>query len=318
VGNESVRIGIIGTGQMGMPMAENLLASGYDLTVYSRVEDSTAELVRRGARRAHSPSELASNCEVVLLSLSTPQVVREIILGREGLAGGLPRGATIVDTSTIDPDTERMIYAKLRLRGIHLLDSPVSGGPEGARARTLTFMVGGEERIFRRCVPILKDLGRNIFYMGRSGSGQATKLVNQLLVSAHTLATAEAVLYASFQRLDMDKVRRVIETSAGDSFVFRRASPSMISHQFGRGWQVFNLYKDLGLIAKTSSGIRRSLATPKRARAIFKEALQMGLGKTDSASIIRILEEKAGDRPPHRRRRRPSSRRRSSSSSRSS
>ncbi len=288
------RLGIIGTGQMGRPMAENLLAAGRELTVYGRRKESSDYLVSRGAKSASSPSELASDCDAVILSLPTPEVVRDIIMGKNGLVLGLRRGAVVIDTSTIDPGTARSIYAKLSRRGIHLLDSPVSGGPEGARAATLTFMVGGEESVFRRCLPIFKDLGRNIFYMGRSGSGQATKLVNQLLVSAHTLAAAEAVLYASSQMLNLNKVRRVIETSAGDSFVFRRAAPHMISHEFGKGWQVFNLYKDLGLILKTSSAISSGLGTPKEAYRVFEEAMKKGLGKTDSASIIKLLEETVG------------------------
>jgi 3-hydroxyisobutyrate dehydrogenase-like beta-hydroxyacid dehydrogenase len=287
------KLGIIGTGQMGKPMAENLLAAGHALTVYSRREESTTDLVRKGAKRAYSPRDLASRCDTVILSLPTLEVVRDIILARDGLARGLRRGAVVIDTSTIDPGAAVEIKSKLEKRGLHLLDAPVSGGPEGARAATLTFMVGGEEIVFRRCLPIFKDLGRNIFYMGRSGSGQATKLVNQLLVSAHTLATAEALLYATSLRLDLDAMRRVIETSAGDSFVFRRASPSMISHEFGTGWQVFNLYKDLGLILKTSSTVRKGLATPGAAHRVFREAMKRGLEKTDSASIIELLEEKA-------------------------
>ena len=287
-------LGIIGTGQIGRPMAKNLLDAGHELTVYGRREESTTDLIAMGAKRASSPSDLGSRCDAVILSLPTPEIVRHIIMGRGGLVRGLRRGAVVIDTSTIDPGTTIEIYTKLKSRGLHLLDSPVSGGPEGARAGTLTFMVGGEESVFRRCLPIFEDLGRNIFYMGKSGSGQATKLVNQLLASAHTLAAAEALLYATFQRLDLDAVRRVIETSAGDSFVFRRAAPSMIAHEFGKGWQVSNLYKDLGLILKTSSGIRRGLATPAAARRVFRKAMKKGLGKIDSASIIELLEEEVG------------------------
>ncbi len=277
---------------MGHPMAENLLAAGYRLTVYSRRREPTADLVARGATRASSPCELASNCEAVILSLTTPEVVKKIILGADGLARGLPRRGVIIDTSTIDPVTARQISAELKRDGKYLLDAPVSGGPEGARGRTLTFMVGGERAVFRRCLPIFGDLGRNAFYMGGSGAGQSTKLVNQLLVSTNTLATAEAILYASSQGLDLDAVRRVIETSAGDSFVFRRAAPSMISRKFGKGWQVFNLYKDLGLILNTSAEISGALATPKDARRVFKEAVARGLSQVDSASIIELLEGK--------------------------
>jgi 3-hydroxyisobutyrate dehydrogenase-like beta-hydroxyacid dehydrogenase len=274
---------------MGKPMARNLIRSGFGVTVYNRSAPPVTELSREGAKVASSPSEVGMASDVVLLSLPSTDSVREVVLGAKGIVEGMKAPGVIIDTSTIDPEASRSIGKRLAEKGLRFLDAPVSGGPEGAAKATLTFMVGGPKDVFDECQEVFRTLGSNIFYMGESGSGQATKLVNQLLVTVHTLATAEGLKLGAGQGLDLEKVVEVIRTSAGDSFVFRRAGPAMISREFGSGWQTWVMNKDLGLILDSASQMNLELSLAKVTAQTFAKAVERGLGKTDSAAIITTI-----------------------------
>jgi 2-hydroxy-3-oxopropionate reductase len=284
------RLGFIGLGKMGKPMAKNLLRSGFPLTVYNRSQPPIDDLVKEGAASALTPKEVGSRSEIVFLSLPSTQAVHEVVLSEVGVGCGMKRGGVIIDTSTIDPQSTREISGELRELGLRFLDAPVSGGPEAAETATLTFMIGGDETTLNACRDVFDVLGRNLYHMGSNGAGQSTKLVNQLLVTTHTLATAEAMTFAAALNLDLAKVVRVIERSAGDSFVFRRTAPLMISQDFGHGWQNYLMHKDLQLILNIASAKHLRLFLPARAIRIFSRALKLGLGKVDSASIIRSLD----------------------------
>ncbi|MDA4131304.1 MAG: NAD(P)-dependent oxidoreductase, partial [Thaumarchaeota archaeon] len=250
------RVGFIGLGQMGKHMAFNLVKAGFPVIVYNRTKAAADDLVRNGAESASTPLDAGKRADVVVLSLPTPEIVKEIIFGESGVAGSLKEGKVIIDTSTIDPQSARDIEDTLKKKGILFLDAPVSGGPERAMDGTLTFMVGGDKKVFEDCDRIFRAMGKNIFYMGGSGSGQGTKLVNQILVSAHTAITAEAVQFGSELGLNMRDVIEVIKTSAGDSAMFRRTAPLMLSQEFKQGWQTYLIHKDLKLVQKTSSELR--------------------------------------------------------------
>ena len=283
-----VRIGFIGLGKMGKPMARNLIRAGFTVTVHNRSQPAVAELSREGAKTASSPKEVGAESDVVLLSLPSTDSVRDVIFGGGGIVEGLKPPGIIVDTSTIDPEASRSFSNRLMEAELPFLDAPVSGGPEGAAKGTLTFMVGGPKDAFDDCQLIFKTLGGNIFYMGETGSGEATKLVNQLLVPIHTLATAEALKLAAGQGLDLEKVIEVIKTSAGDSFVFRRAGPVMISKDFGSGWQTWIMNKDLGLVLDSASHLNLDLSLTRVTAQSFGRAMEHGLGKVDSAAIISV------------------------------
>lgn len=244
-------------------MARNLIQSGFNVTVYNRSSPSVTELSSEGAKVASSPSEVGMVSEVVLLSLPSTESVREVVFGSNGIAEGMKAPGIIIDTSTIDPQASRSISKRLAEKGLRFLDAPVSGGPEGATKATLTFMVGGPKDVFDECQDIFEALGHSIFYMGENGSGEATKLVNQLLVAVNTLVTAQALKLGADQGLDLEQVVDVIKTSAGDSFVFRRAAPAMISREFGSGWQTWLMNKDLGLILDAASEMDLQLSLAK-------------------------------------------------------
>jgi 3-hydroxyisobutyrate dehydrogenase len=293
------RIGIIGIGQMGMPMAKNLLQAGFALTVFSRRKEAADPLIESGATFADHPSDVIEKSDIVFLALPAPRDVKDVVFGKAGLASAFNvRNKIIVDTSTIDPSSSREMARRLKGLGVNYLDSPVSGGPEGAAKGTLTFMVGGDKQTFEKCEGVLKTVGKNIFYLGRSGSGTGAKLVNQLLVASNTLASAEAMQLSLALGLDSKQIIEVIKTSAGDSFVFRRVAPKMAESSFGPGWQTYLLTKDLRLLEETLEQLGLPSMTVKTSLEVFSKSLEQGLGDIDSASVINVLDKMKGKIQP--------------------
>src|SRR3989449_5248265 len=174
------RIGFIGLGIMGKPMARNLLKAGYPLTVYSRGRSAVAALMADGATGARSSQEVAEHSDIVITMVTDTPDVRQVILEEKGVLAGIGAGGTIIDMSTISPSATREIAEVVKAKGVHFLDAPVSGGEGGAIAGTLSIMVGGEAEMFNDCLPIFQALGKNIIHVGGTGTGQLTKLCNQI------------------------------------------------------------------------------------------------------------------------------------------
>lgn len=286
------KVGLVGVGQMGLPMGKNLLRAGYAVPIFARRREAANPLLALGATFSDSPAQLMEESEFVLLCLPTPNDVRQVIFGNHGLAYGLNiRGKVVIDSSTIDPGSTREIARRLRSLGIEYLDAPVSGGPEGASNATLTFMVGGKRDAFEKTSGLFRSMGKNVFYLGESGAGTGAKLVNQLLVASNTLAAAEAMQLSQALGLDRKQVIEVIKTSAGDSFAFRRVAPKIANSDFGSGWQTYLLEKDLRLLLETSDALGLPSISVKSAHEIFSKSLERGLGNVDSASVIQVLKE---------------------------
>lgn len=274
---------------MGNPMAKRLLQAEGNLVVYNRSKGPLELLVKEGANPADSPKQVGEESEIVLLSLTDGNAVKQVIFGEDGLIKGMRESGVIVDTSTIGPVLTREISELTRKKGIRMLDAPVSGGPERAATGKLAFMVGGDLNLFNEIRNVLQILGENIFYMGESGTGQAAKLVNQILVSIHIMATCEALLFGQSQGLDLKKTMEVITKSAGDSFIFRRDAPQIISKSFSNGFQTHLLHKDLTLALDLAEKLPLKLT--KDARKLFEENLKLGNGKIDGASVISVFEK---------------------------
>ncbi|MFQ6058846.1 MAG: NAD(P)-dependent oxidoreductase [Anaerolineae bacterium] len=292
-----MRVGLIGLGNMGRPMARNLLKAGFELTVHNRSRPPVEEMVRAGARGATSPREVAQHCEVLLTSLPTPPVVEEVLLGEEGALAGAKSGDIFVDTSTIDPATARRIAAATRERGVEFLDAPVSGGTTGAAAGTLTVMVGGDEKAFERVKPVLEAIGRNIHYLGPTGSGCIVKLCNQILVGINQAAVAEALVVGAKAGADPEAMYEVLSTSLGTSAVLKRAVPNFIlKGQFEPGFTINLLYKDLQLATGLGEETGVRLLLTNLAQQVYEEARALGWGGKDVAAIVLPLERLAGVR----------------------
>jgi 3-hydroxyisobutyrate dehydrogenase-like beta-hydroxyacid dehydrogenase len=287
----ALQVGFVGLGKMGMPMTERLLGAGFDVHVFNRSRPPVDELAAKGARPASSAAQVAERAEVVLTALPTPESVEQVY---GEMSRGARSGQIYADHSTVSVELSRRCGEMLRGRGAAFLDAPVSGGPAGAKAGTLTVMVGGEQSVFDRALPVFRAFGKNIRLCGHAGAGQVVKLVNQLLVGVHTAAIAEAAVFGAKLGADPRVVLEVIGTSFGGSTMMTRNLPRFISRDFGPATSVTLLLKDLGLIHDQAKGANVPLFLGAVAEQRFLEARARGLGDSDMAALVRLWEEAAG------------------------
>jgi 3-hydroxyisobutyrate dehydrogenase/2-hydroxy-3-oxopropionate reductase len=284
-------IGFVGLGKMGRPMTERLLAAGFTVHVFNRSRGAVDALAAAGARPAASLREVVERSEVVLTALPTPASVEEVY--RE-LAAGARMGTLFADHSTVSVEQSRATFELLKGRGCPFLDAPVSGGPAGAVAGTLTVMVGGEQAAFDRALPVFRAFGKNIRLCGGPGAGQVVKLVNQLLVGVHTAAIAEAAVFGASLGADPRVLLEVIGTSYGGSTMMTRNLPRFISRDFTPATTMTLILKDLGLIHDQAKGAGVPLLLGAIAEQRFLEAKSRGLADQDMSALVRLWEDAAG------------------------
>ncbi len=285
------RVGFIGLGVMGGSMSKNLLKSGYQVIVYNRSRPAVDELLRSGAVQAASPEEMARTCRIVVLSLSESKAVEEVVLGEKGLVHGLAPGSVVIDTSTIDLDVTMKVSAALKDLGIHFLDAPVSGGPEGAAAGSLSIMVGGDRSAFSECEDVLNKVGKRVFYLGGSGSGLKMKLFNQALVGVYFLAAAEAYLWSEKLGVGLADIQRVISVSWGDSPPFRHFVSVLESGDFKGGAKIKNFRKDLSIILRSAEREGTPMSLAELVYGYLVKASEIGLDDYDISSVLQVLDE---------------------------
>jgi 3-hydroxyisobutyrate dehydrogenase-like beta-hydroxyacid dehydrogenase len=259
--------------------------------VFNRSRAPVEALAAKGARPASSAAEVAERADVVLTALPTPESVEQVY---RDLLQRARSGQVYADHSTVSVGQSRRCAALARERGADFLDAPVSGGPAGAQAGTLTVMVGGEQSAFDRALPVFRAFGKNIKLCGPAGAGQVVKLVNQLLVGVHTAAIAEAAVFGAKLGADPQVVLEVIGTSFGGSTMMTRNLPRFISRDFGPATSVTLLLKDLGLIHDEAKGANVPLLLGALAEQRFLEARAKGMGENDMAALVRLWEEAAG------------------------
>ena len=287
-------VGFIGLGHMGLPMAANLLAGGYDVVVYNRTASKADELVASGAEWAASPAELAAACEVTMACLLTPDVCEEIFLGDGGVIEAAPSDSLILDFSTNGPDTSRRLYDAAKLRGVGYLDAPVSGGPTGAKAATLAIMVGGDLPDFERAKPILETLGASIHHMGSSGCGSAAKLANQVILGGTLAVCCEAFVAATKYGIDPGQLFEVLMGSSSGGRVMERNIGTMIlNNDFDAQFSLDLLTKDLALGTKQARDLGIRMLVGSMAELMAREGQASGLGDSDMVAMIKPLEQSA-------------------------
>jgi 2-hydroxy-3-oxopropionate reductase len=242
------RVGFIGLGIMGAPMARHLLAAGFPLTVHSRSPGPVDALVEAGAGRASSPAELARASDVIVTMLPDTPDVEHVMLGDDGVMAGAAAGSLVIDMSTIDPGPTRTIAGRLAARDVDMLDAPVSGGERGAIDGTLSIMVGGSEGAFVRAMPILEAMGKNIVHVGPNGAGQITKACNQLVVAATIEAVAEALVLAQRSGVDAAKVREALLGGFAGSKILDVHGQRMLDRAFEPGFRARLHRKDARIV----------------------------------------------------------------------
>jgi 3-hydroxyisobutyrate dehydrogenase-like beta-hydroxyacid dehydrogenase len=282
---ESTRVGCIGLGAMGLPIARRLVAAGYPVVVNNRSQASVRELVALGAEALPDAASVGAACDVVLTALPTPESVREVYLGERGLLAGVREGAILIDLSTVSPELSRKIERAASERGVAFLDAPISGGPEGAVNGTLTVMVGGDAEAFEQARPIFAVFGERIYHAGPSGAGCTIKLVNQLLVSIHAVATAEALALARRAGADPNLTFEVVRNAWGNSRVFERSFPLMLAGKDDGGANISIVLKDIIVILDLAREIGLPLGLGAAASQALTAARDQGLGARDIAAL---------------------------------
>jgi 3-hydroxyisobutyrate dehydrogenase len=290
-----LRVGFIGLGAMGLRMARNVMKAGFPLSVWARRHDSAAPLLEKSAEWAESPADLASRSDVVVLMVTNSPDVKDLVTRADGVLAGAAPGSVIVDMSTIAPAVSREMSALCSRKSVHFLDAPVSGGTQGAEAGTLTIMAGGDPDAFERARPVLEAMGKNMFLVGPSGSGEVIKLVNNVLVGVIAAATAEALVLGVKAGADVETMARVVGASTGASWQLANQFPlRAFNGSFRPGFMTDLLAKDLKLALDLGEESRSPMFLTALARQLYGESQASGYGKDDYTSVLRVLESVAG------------------------
>jgi 3-hydroxyisobutyrate dehydrogenase len=297
-----MKIGFLGLGNMGAPMAANLLKAGHSLVVFDLNEKSVASLAALGAASANGPQALAaSGVELVITMLPAAAHVKAVYLGDKGLLAAVPRGVMLVDCSTIDPHTAREVAAAAAARGNPMVDAPVSGGTGGAEAGTLTFMVGGSEADFATVRPVLAQMGKNIIHCGGAGNGQVAKVANNMLLGISMIGAAEAMALGVALGMDAKVLAGVINTSSGRCWSTEVYNPwpgVVDSAPAGRGYTGgFGsdlMLKDLGLATEAARLVRQPVALGALAQQVYQSFSLQGHGALDFSAVVKLYTRAAG------------------------
>lgn len=274
---------------MGLPMAGHLLAAGHRVTVTSRTKSRVEPLLAKGATWADSPAAAAKDASVVFTCVPDTPDVESVLLGKGGVIESARAGLIVVDHSTISPSATREMAAKLVERGTTLLDAPVSGGDIGAKNATLSIMVGGDAAAFATAEPLLRHMGKTITHCGGIGTGQLTKLVNQILVSVTNLAVCEALTFAKKAGLDLPKTIQAVGGGAAGSWQLTNLGPRMITGDFAPGFMIKLQQKDLRLVAEATKELGLDLQALQRVTELFDRAGAEGRGNEGTQALFAMV-----------------------------
>jgi 2-hydroxy-3-oxopropionate reductase len=288
-------VGFIGLGLMGRPMASNLMRAGFPLVLHSRTRQKADDLAREGeAVVVDSPAEVAERCEVVITMLPDTPDVEHVVAGREGVLAGIRADGLLIDMSTISPVVTRHLAARLAERGASMLDAPVSGGDVGAIQGTLSIMVGGEERDFRRARPLFEAMGRTIVHMGPNGAGQVTKAANQIVVAGTIAAVSEALVLGARAGVDPGRILDVLGGGLAGNKVMEVKREKFLKHAFEPGFRAELHHKDLGIALATARAFDVALPVTALLDQLFVALKQLGGGGEDHSALLRVIEELSG------------------------
>jgi len=288
-----IKVGFIGLGVMGNPMAKNILKAGYPLTVWNRTKSKMDELLALGAKEAKSPREVAEKSDVVITMVSDSSDVEAVVLGPSGVIEGAKPGLIVIDMSTISPQVTQHIAKTLSEKGVKMLDAPVSGGDIGAKQGTLSIMVGGQKEAYEKSLPVLQALGKKITHMGGNGMGQATKLCNQVIVGLNLQAVCEGLMLGAKFGLDLDKLIEVISAGAGSSWGLANLGSRMLRRDFEPGFRVRHQQKDLRLALSAAADMGLPLPGTALVQQMFRAVESEGLGEKGTQALVVAMEKLA-------------------------
>ena len=295
--SEHPTVGFIGLGIMGLPMTANLLKAGYRVVAWNRSSGRVDEAVAAGAERAATPAEVASKADVTIVCVTASADVQAVVLGIEGTPGaidGARAGSVLIDMSSISPEVTRDIAARLKAKGVEMLDAPVSGGQGGAIGGTLSIMVGGDASVLERVRPVLEAMGQRITHCGPVGAGQTVKLCNQIAVSVTNLAMAEALVFCQKSGVDPSTMIEAIAAGAAGSWQISNLASRIIARDFAPGFKVSLQQKDLRLALEAAESIGVPLTGVSLVHQLLSVVEQREGGDLGTQALVRAIEMMAG------------------------
>ncbi len=285
------RVGFIGLGIMGRPMARNLMKAGFELVVHNRSRGPQDELAAEGATPANSPREVAEQAKIVITMLPDSPDVEKVIFGENGLLGAMGEGHLLVDMSTIAPATAIKVHDALAERGAHALDAPVSGGDRGAIAGTLSIMIGGDAADVERVRPLFEAMGKTIVHVGGPGAGQIVKACNQIVVALTYEAVSEALVLGSKAGVDPNKIIQVLSGGLAANRILELRGPTMVQHNFQPGFRINLHRKDLGIALNAGKEFGVPLPVTALVGQMFEALVVAGRGDLDHSALLTYIED---------------------------
>jgi len=290
----TTRIGFVGLGTMGGPMARRLAGSGYAVTGFDVSAERSKQAATAGVVLASSPAAAAKGADFVLSSLPDPATVRRVYLGPDGVLSAAGAGMTLIDLSTIDPDTWREVATAAREVGVDALDAPVSGGPVEAGNGKLVFLIGGDAAVLERCRPLLLTLGTELHHIGPLGSGLVVKIVNNMMSIANVAVAAEAMVLGVKAGVDPQRLFEILSTSGGRSHHFLKRFPNVLAGDFTPNFGIGLSRKDVALALAMAARLEMPVPLAATVRQVYDAAHARGFGGLDMAGVTRLYEEWTG------------------------
>jgi 3-hydroxyisobutyrate dehydrogenase len=288
------KVGFVGVGAMGGPMALNLVKAGFELTVHDINPDRVAPLAAAGARVVDTPAAAAAECRRMICMVETADQAEAVIFGDSGFVQKAQAGDMVICMSTIDPLTARRFAERLAGKSIAMLDAPVSGGPHGAAAGTLSVIVGGPDDAFAAAQDLFRAMGKNVFHVGGHGMGLAMKLINNMLGQIQTVAIAEAMVLGAKAGLDPKQIYEVVSASTGNSVQFQNRVPRILARNFKPGGTLDISFKDLELETTLAKRLGVPLFLANVSQQVYQMGRAAGLSKEDGSSLVKLYERLAG------------------------
>lgn len=289
-----MKLGLIGLGIMGKPMARNLLKAGYELYVYDLNAQAVEELAAAGARPAAGAGEVAEKCDIVMTMLPNSPQVKDVVLSPDGVLEHIRPGAVLIDMSSINPIASREIAAELEKKGVDMLDAPVSGGEPKAVDGTLSFMVGGKREVFERCRDILAAMGSSVVLCGDTGAGNVTKLCNQIIVAVNIAAMSEALTLGQLAGVSPEIIYQAIRGGLAGSTVLDAKAPMAMEQNFKPGFKIALHIKDLNNVLDTARTINAPTPLTCQVREMMKMLSREGMDGFDHSALIKYYEKLTG------------------------
>ena len=287
------KIGWIGTGLMGNPMAKHLINAGYKLNVFNRSRQKAEELIEMGATWLDTPADIAADSEVIVTMIGFPKDVEEVYFGEQGIFKKLKQGTILIDMTTTKPSLAVKISEEAAKVGVEFIDAPVSGGQVGAVNGTLSIMIGGKKEVVDAVIPLFEVFGKNMVYQGKAGAGQHTKMCNQVTIAGTMIGVCEGLIYGAKAGLDLNVMLAAISKGAAACWTLDILAPKIVNGDYSPGFSVDNLVKDLSIALEEAEAMQLSLPGLSLVKQLYMSLQEMGKGSLGTQSLYLVLEKMA-------------------------